>query len=365
MFQALAATLALFSPAQAVAVDNEPLNNSQLTADSLPQLLPGKAISNLAGLGGAGSDIDYFQTPLAAGEVLLGMVTPLAGLPTSFTPPDTIVSVFDDTGAWTFDEDDDASELIDISQGYGSLFRFLSPSSAAYRIGVSGSYDYEFDGAASGGEHAESGAYVLTAGRVNPALPGGGFADTDPGNQTAAGADAIPLVPGTALVAVAELTSGDVDFFHLHLKAGDVLSTLTAPLNDLGATFDQPNTRLGLFDSSGTNLLVANEDAGGFASIVIFDPDTGEVVTSPDLASDFPFSEDRFGGFGSALRAYIPADGDYYLAVTGAFDDGFAGSHQEIGAYALLVGLAPVPEPSSRALLILAFPAFLRCRNYP
>ena len=97
-FQALAGALTLIAAAPAAAIDTEPLNNSQLTADTLPQLLPGAAISNLAGLGGDAGDIDFFQTPLAAGEVLFGMVTPLAGLSSPFQSPETIVSVFDDSG---------------------------------------------------------------------------------------------------------------------------------------------------------------------------------------------------------------------------------------------------------------------------
>jgi hypothetical protein len=353
--QALAAALTLIAAAPAAAIDTEPLNNSQLTADSLALSAPGTAVSNFAQLGGAGGDVDFFQTPLDAGEVLFGMVTPLAGLPTSFTPPDTVVGVFDDTGARTFNEDDDAGELADIELGYGSVFRFLSPAAADYRIGVSGSSDYEFDGAASGESHTETGGYVLTAGRVDPAVPGGGFVDTDPANQTAAGADLISLTPGTARAAVAELGDADVDFFRVDLHAGDALSAMTAPLNDLGATFNAPDTLIGLFDSSGTNLLAANDDSGGYSSIIAFDPVTGEIVQiSPDLSSDFP--GDQFGGLGSALRALIPVDGTYYLAVTGAFDDGFSGAHFETGAYALLVGLA-VPEPGSALLATVAIAA--------
>jgi hypothetical protein len=349
----LVVSLALIAPAQAAGIDTEPLNNSQLTADSLPQLQPGTAISNLASLGGTSGDIDFFQTPLNAGEVLFGMVTPLAGLPASFTPPDTVVSVFDDTGARTFNEDDDAGELVDVAEGYGSLFRFLSPAAADYRIGVSGSSDYEFDGAASGESHSQTGRYVLTAGRVNPANPDGGFADTDALNQTAAGADLIPATPGTARVAVAQLGDADVDFFRLDLNAGDVLSVLIASLNDLHTSFNVPDTLIGLFDASGTNLLVTNDDSGGYSFLFAQDPETGEFVrVGPDLSSDFPGNE--FAGYASALRALIPVDASYYLAVTGYGDERFEGAHSEFGAYALLVGVAAVPEPGSVILATLA-----------
>jgi hypothetical protein len=327
-----------------VAVDTEPLNNSQLTADSLPQLLPGAAISNLAGLGGDGGDVDFFQTPLAAGEVLFGMVTPLAGQSSPFESPGTIASVFDDSGQRTFHE----SGLLELGD-YGAIFRFAAPATADYRIGVSGFFDFEYAG---GENHSESGAYVLTAGRVNPAIPGGDFLDTDPVNITAAGADPISLSPGEARVAVAELTTGDVDFYRVDLKEGDILSVLTAPLADLPNSLTLPLTQLGLFDSSGTNLLLDNALAG---SVGIFCDENG----CTEQSSDFPFSVTDFG-FGAALQVPIPADGEYYLAVTGFLDNGYAGAHEEVGAYAMLVGLAAVPEPGSLMLLALAIPALVR-----
>jgi hypothetical protein len=349
----LAIAAALIGPAQAVAVDTEPLNNSQLTADSLPQLLPGAAISNLAGLEGDGGDVDFFQTPLAAGEVLFGMVTPLAGQSSPFESPGTIASVFDDSGPKTF-HDSGLSDLGGFGT-YGAIFRFAAPATADYRIGVSGFFDFEYAG---GENHSESGAYVLTAGRVNPAIPGGDFSDTDPANHTAAGADLISLSSGEARVAVAELTAGDVDFFRLDLKEGDILSVLTAPLANLPNSLSQPLKQLGLFDSSGTNLLLVNALAG---SVGIFCNENGCSEQTPDFP--FSFSETDFG-FGAALQVPIPTDGKYYLAVTGFLDDGFAGAHSEVGAYAMLVGLAAVPEPSSLALLALAVPSLVRrCRQ--
>jgi hypothetical protein len=339
------------APDQAAAVDTEPLNNSQLTADSLP-LLPGTAVSNLASLGvewgDPNGDVDFFQTPLAAGEVLFGMVTPITdlsefGVPKGFIVPDTIVSVFDDSGQRTLSDQDYADELTIYNLSNGSLFRFEAPATSDYRIGVGGLSDLDFVGA-SVDPLNESGSYVLTAGRVNPAIPGGGFADTDPDNQAAAGADLIAVTPGTARVAVLQLVDSDVDFFRLDLKAGDALSAMTAPLDDPGISFDYPDTLLGLFDSSGTNLLVANDDAGW------------EFDIHYPLASDFPYDG---GIYGSALRALIPEDGAYYLAVTGYGDHRFAGTHMEFGAYALLVGLAaPVPEPSGA---LLAAVAMLAC----
>ncbi len=111
-------------------------------------------------------------------------------------------------------------------------------------------------------------------------------------------------------MSVVELLENDVDFFALTLTAGQVLSAMTAPLDDLDFTFDYPDTVIGLFDSSGTQLVV-NDDAG----------DEGYSDLDPDLGSDNPMFPD--GIFGSAIRALIPADGTYYLGVTGFEDDDF------------------------------------------
>lgn len=345
--------VALIVPSPAFAVDTEPLNNSQSTADPLSLGRTGSAISNLAELGAPGGDIDFYQAPLNAGEVLFGMVTPIAGPSTRpFRSPETIVSVFDHGEQRTFGVYDGAGELPgnreDPFETYGSVFRFAATAAGDYQIGVTGCCDVEVDGD-EGGENIEVGGYVLTAGRIDPNQSGGDFSDREPANQSASGADLIPLSTGTARVAVGELSRNDVDFYHLGLHAGDILSVLTAPLSALPNSFSAPWTRVGLFDSSGTNLLVDNYTAGGGFVFI------GGLFPSPeDLSSNSPSDLDGSFGSGGGLRVSISADGDYFLAVTGIEDESFAGSHSELGKYALLVGLAPVPEPSAATLGVVA-----------
>jgi hypothetical protein len=177
-----------------------------------------------------------------------------------------------------------------------------------------------------------------------------------------------------AAVSVVELdaTSQDVDFFALPgLKAGQVLSAMTAPGSEanLNGNFDAPNTVLGLFDGNG--LLLSNDDAGdvgsGNANALLF-----------GLGSDEPLGQI----LGSALRAVILQDGDYFLAVSGFDDLDFDGlvagnnPHGEIGNYALLVsvfgdpgnGGGVVPEPTalglaSLGLLSLAFVGWRKRRR--
>ncbi|HEY3395229.1 MAG TPA: hypothetical protein VGK58_21185 [Lacipirellulaceae bacterium] len=309
-------------------IDNDPTNDSQATADAL-NLAPDSAVANLAALAEPGNDVDFFSVSLDQDDVLLGMITPIDDLPTSFDVPDTFTSVLSGGVQQTFNDDDFADELPQVDTR-GSLFRYWAPSAGTYHIGVTGFNDYEFDGAASTFFHEESGEYILTAGRINSANTGGNFSDTDPDNDEITGADAISLGPSGAAIAVADLLEEDVDFFRLNLLQGQVLSAITGPVDDLPFTFDFPDTLMGLFDASGTPL-VMNEDAG----------EGGESELDDTLNSDFPY--DEYPSFASAIRALIPADGVYYLGVTGFDDLDFTGLHVEFGLYALLIGVAAGP----------------------
>jgi hypothetical protein len=321
--------VAVASCASAIAqIDNDPTNDSQATADAL-NLASDSALANLAALAAPGNDVDFFSVSLEQDDVLLGMITPIDDVPTSFDVPDTFTSVLSGGVQQTFNDDDFADELPQVDTR-GSLFRYWAPSAGTYHIGVTGFNDYEFDGAGSTFSHEESGAYILTAGRINSANIGGNFSDTDPDNDDITGADAISLGPSGAAIAVADLLEEDVDFFRLNLSRGQVLSAITGPVDDLPFTFDFPDTLLGLFDASGTPL-VMNEDAG----------EGGESELDDTLNSDFPY--DEYPSFASAIRALIPADGVYYLGVTGFDDVDFTGLHLEFGLYALLVGVAAGP----------------------
>jgi hypothetical protein len=343
-----AVAMAIVLPRLAMAQSDTEPANSIISGANVLTLPAGSALANTAFLGGSGNDVDFFSTPLLTGEVLIGMTTSLGDLPSSFDVPDTIVGVYADSGLQTFNDDDGADELVPAGLNRGSMFRYLSPATGIYQIGVSGFGDQEFDGSATGAEHVEVGPYQLTVGRVNPAILGGGFADTEPlnsgifpgpGRPGPYQPDLIPLAQNSALVSVAELGDLDIDYFQLNLNAGDILSAMTAPLAGLPGSFDVPDTVLALFDSTG-DLLLSNDDAGN----------EQESTLDPSLASDNPYVPGEIRG--SGLRALIPATGTYYLAVTGFSDVDFVGSHLESGRYALLVGR--VPEPSTMALALLS-----------
>jgi hypothetical protein len=228
----------------------------------------------------------------------------------------------------TYSDDDDAGELPEPASGNrASLFRFYSSSANTYHIGVSGYDDQEFDGVTTGVGHPEVGAYALTVARINPTVLGGAFPDNDLTNGSIAGADPITIGSTGASVAVSQLQANDVDYYALNLTQGQVVSLMTAPLEDLPNSFDLPDTLIGLFDSSGVEI-VSSDDAG----------DEGLNDLNPNLGSDNPISANTSVIWGSAIRALVPATGVYYLGVTGYGDDFFTGAHSESGKYALMVG---------------------------
>jgi hypothetical protein len=331
-----AALASCLGTAPAVAqLDTEPSNNAAAGANVL-SLSAGMATTNMAGLAGPGNDVDFFSVTLGPDDVLLGMVTPLAGLPQGYTTPDMAVSVMQGGIPITYSDDDFAGQLPDIDDGLGSLFRVISTTASPYEIGISGYLDFEFDGAQTGDGHTEVGAYSMTLARINRFANGGGFADTDATNSVLAGADLISIGATGATVAISQMQDNDIDYYALNLTSGQMLSVMTAPIDDLPSSFNFPDTLIRLVDANGVPL-VTNDDAG----------DDGWYDPNPDLGSDNPVDASGAGAWGSAFRALIPADGVYYIGVTGYGDDNFLGEHEEFGRYALLVGvanLAPQPE---------------------
>jgi hypothetical protein len=195
-------------------------------------------------------------------------------VPTTFDFPDTVVSVMQSGTQLTYSDDDLADEMSLIGLNRGSLFRFLPASAGTYDIGISGFRDWEFDGTATGLGHAHYGSYAMTVARINPTIAGGDFADTDPTNDAFAGADAITIGAAGAAVAMSEMLANDVDYYALNLLQGQVLSVVTAGMDDLPFSFLVPDTVIALFDSGGTPLVI-NDDSG----------DDGSTTLNTDLAS--------------------------------------------------------------------------------
>jgi len=301
-------------------------------------------------------EVDLFDFDSVPGDyVLFGMTTPLSGLggglPTD--EPDTTVATFaksDVTFAspYTFNALSGAGDNV-LGALDGALFRFQAPTTGDYTVGVTGDGD-EFDGFG----HAESGDYLFTYAKFDPSSSApGDFADTDTTNDAPTGADTLSLGTVDAQFAINTLATGgdDVDWYTIDLKAGDIFTAITAPLDDLSTSFDFPDTYMAVF-APGMVEIAANEDAGGI----------GEAITYPaSVGSDSPGLASGPTAFGSAVKIEAPVDGTYYLAVSGFGDTGFEGGHDESGDYGLLVSRY-VPEPGSLALLGVGGLALVRRR---
>ncbi len=259
-------------------------------------------------------DVFTWDVPLPADGVLAAMVTPLDD-----GDPDTMLGAFDPSdNLLAFNDDDDGDS--NGSFGLASAIRTLAPADGVYSLRLTGFSDFDFSGS-----HTQTGPFAMTFGTV-PAAPGGDFADS-PGNNTAATADVLGISGGQAAIArnSFDTAGGDVDFYSVFLHAGETLNAMTAADDP---NFLTPDTILAVFDTDGTTQLVVNDDGG------THDPNDGS-----------------FSDYSSVLRFVAPADGTYYLAVTGYSDFGFVGDHDQVGDYGLLVSI--VPEPASLMLLLV------------
>ena len=149
--------------------------------------------------------------------------------------------------------------------------------------------------------------------------------DQEPSNNSMSTAT-IQLVPSAGLsVDAGEFSffvgGGDTDFIGIgDLIAGDIVTISTTPMVD-APDFEHPDTIVGLFNSTGTELCIGDDAANN------------------DL-DNFPM------GFGSLCRLEISADGDYFVGVTGFSIIPFDGAHIEEGIYTLTVTVtAALPEP--------------------
>jgi hypothetical protein len=160
----------------------------------------------------------------------------------------------------------------------------------------------------------------------------GAFIETE-GNDSFASADSIvsaapsggdlPFIDAGFLML--EEAGDDIDFFTIDLMAGQDVLAESRPF----------------FPDGPTTILAVYEDG---APPTLLDSDV-------DPTSD-----------GSVVRYTAPADGTYYIAVTGEGNESFeeGTSHGETGYYTLT--LAIVPEPATMSLLGLAGLALLRRR---
>ncbi|HKB94026.1 MAG TPA: hypothetical protein VKC62_07330, partial [Gaiellaceae bacterium] len=289
--------------------DGDPTNDDPPGADPLG-LAPGAAVRIHGALrSGLPTDVDFFSVLLAAGDVLVAQTAPLGNL---FDIPDTalgIVTADRTSYAWN----DDAGSDAPASNEHGSRVRFQAAAPGVYFVAVVYYEDDEFVGFDGANSTEAAGDYVLTVSRVAEDAPVD--LDSDPGNDVRSGADALAPGAGGAAVLVGELVSGgppsDVDYFSVELAVGDVVSATVAAMEP---GLDSPDTRLALFDPSGT-LVVEDTDASLSETV---DP---------------------------AIRARVQTAGTYTLAVAANDDTTYDGSGTASGRYSLTVGVQPDLPP--------------------
>lgn len=272
--------------------DIEPGNNSIGTAPTLNS--PGT--TTLVGLLElTAGDFDVIGVTLAAGDRLSVMTTPLVGPEGSFTTPDTVVIILNSVGTPQFFDDDAGFDSVagGLSAPRGSLVRFRPNSSGVYFVRVTALNE------------GQTGPYILTLAIASANT----LAVAETHNDTALSAQVLrPDLAGPIAVAGAISPAADFDHYALDLNLNDVLSVHTNPVAD-PANFSAPPLRLRLLDTDGVTVLVESLGTG----------------------TDFPVVD---APRGNGLRARVPADGRYYLQVSGV-------SPADTGAYHMFLTVLP------------------------
>jgi hypothetical protein len=164
--------VAVALPAGARLFEQEPGNDDIATAN-IQMTVPSDANvvmadSGLLTFSNAGGDLDYLGIGgLHSGDIVEVVTTPL-GDPPFFEIPDTIVGLFNDSGAVACEGDDAYNNDLDqFPTGFGSLCRYEIPLAGDYFVGVTGFSPNPFDGA-----HIEQGLYSLTVSITRLPEPG-------------------------------------------------------------------------------------------------------------------------------------------------------------------------------------------------
>src|SRR5688572_9271185 len=192
-----------------------------------------------------------FPVVVAPGQISAFMTTPIGGTAANpFNVPDTVVDLRDSGGVLLRTNDDAGTISVGtgtVTPNRGSLVRYGETGNTASAL----TYNVR------GFNATTTGPYAITQVLFTPGTTPGNFTDTEP-NDTAATAQPITVLPGTAVLGYGSLGPADNDFFRIPVAPGDVISAFTVPLT---ALFTDVDTLMSMHQADGT-LIGTNDDAG-------------------------------------------------------------------------------------------------------
>ena len=360
-----------------VLVETGDFGDTPATGPLLPMV--GGAMRITGEIGAAG-DVDFFRFQANEGDWIVLDTDWLRDSTGATNPIDTALALFDPSNTLLAYNDD--------SDGYGSE-KGLGSVIAPFQAGVTGTFSvavssYENEplayansstdnwlpwsgditvvdpqdigNAAFTGGGTDTDSYDMLVGRFQPTAV---IETTDFSDVRASAHHLTAPEPGKAFEITGQIeTDNDIDWFKISLLEGQALYLDTETLTP------ELDTMLSLFDADGV-MLAHSDDCDG------------------NCVSEY--------GYGSTIATFIvPADGDYYVAVTSydnypnawnystdtellisgyatsgvTADDMFVMDGEESGDYvALFLVTTDIPEPTTLSLLVLGVPALIRRRR--
>lgn len=276
-----------------VFVDRDPNNDATAGAAYYMNATQSMAIMGIGTLSVIDT-VDFFGYKLPANTYITAMTVPLGTPQGPFTSPQAGLRHENGDGSIEY-----VSSFADGVDQSGSTENSAGSVSRARPI-TGGNHKIKVIGGSGEGPYALI-ASVYTG-------DNGQFVEQE-GNNGPATALMLGLGLGGPKIGTGTLTSGDVDYFSVDMKRGDILAAVTTPCEGFPNDLNTPDTVMDVMGTNGAAVLVTSDDAGN----------------------------DQFdNGRGSALRYRATTDGRFFIRVRGF-------NTSATGRYALTAALIPAP----------------------
>jgi hypothetical protein len=258
-----------------VFIDRDPGNDTIGGAAYYLDASQSRAIAGLCAFNGADTT-DFFGVKMPANTFITAMTVPLSSPTGPFLTPATAIKLTNGDGSVEHvisgpGEGTDQSGSTPNSGG--SLARARPVAGGTQKIRVTSGND---------------GDYALLVSIYTG--DNGQFVEQEPNNGPA-----FPVMLGLSLggptIGTGTLTAGDVDFYGVDMKRGEILAAFTTPVEDFPTDFNTPDTVIDLIGTNGATILLTNDDAG--------------------------VNQTAGNARGSAIRYRAQADGRYFVRVRG------------------------------------------------